>query len=279
MTVLHQSMDTQRNKTTPSFKLTDEEKHLIKELRSLLEFGYQSGNKILINKRERYFIKATLFQLIGVVHHFSKGILLVAENGLPEVGMSLLRTLLEANISAQYILLDKTESRAKAYYLDDERQRNDQIKHFLEIYKKYPEYESYFSSKKDLKNLKKQLDADIEDFENKHGKLTWPSLFDRARAIDKRRGKPENEFMYRTAYWFFSQFSHLSSRGLNNFLKTDQSGISFMIDPHNEGLDKLLISTYGIYLGFLGSMSAEFGTPTQDELKPYNNKFEQLRNK
>lgn len=258
------------------FLPSEEENQLATDLEQLLDFGYEQAKKVSIPDTGKDMRLTTLFQMMGVVHHFTKGILLVAKQGLPEVGIVLLRSVLEANITTQYILLEKSDLRAISFYLDDEKDRKRWVKNFLEFYNKYPDYGSRFSPRSKLEELFNNLDANIQQIESRYGELNFPDLFARAIAIDKQRGKPDNEFMYRTIYRFFSHFSYLSSRGLNNFLKVDTTGIKFQIDPHSEGNDRLLISAYGLYLGFIETFIQEFGLNLVSESKPFQEKFQEM---
>lgn len=58
------------------FFLPEKDSQLVRELEQLLNFGYKQGNKILIPDAGKDIRLATLFQMVGVVHHLTRGGLL-----------------------------------------------------------------------------------------------------------------------------------------------------------------------------------------------------------
>ncbi len=263
------------------FVPSSKEKDLIIKLELLTKFGYSQLVDHLKVPQTQDSIKdlyhATLFQYIGIAHHLTVGITKIAKSGLPEVGLILLRTLIELSINVMYIQFDKTGRRSRAFYLDAEKSKRKIIKEWLEFVKRHPEYQSKLKDTKtglESKLIKK--DKDIKKLENLYGKLRFPSIKERAIAIDKSRGLPDNEFMYIAVYKYFCDFTHMSASGFNVLLEKSESATRFLLDPHHKGLDMLIISTYGLYLGFISFLNEYFDISAKKELDKFDAMFKEF---
>ena len=79
---------------------------LLRNLRSLINFGASEIKKIKLDINRDSIKKLTLFSLIGVFHNYSEAALLLPKSKKTYAGEILLRSLLENFVTMHYILLD-----------------------------------------------------------------------------------------------------------------------------------------------------------------------------
>lgn len=252
------------------------ESEIIDKLEQLLDFGAKSFSTIRI-EHDSDLKSALLFELMGAVHNYSEAILLLMRGGKVQAGIVLQRSLVEALINTEYILTEKTEDHAARFILDDEYDRKRFMDDLDKFKQKYPDHnkltELYKSPKEAQKFISERV-ASIDEIERKYGKsLGLPKLRNKAIEVDQLKKNSNLEFTYLTIYWFFSGLAHLTARGLNNFIEQQDNKNRFIIGTTTEGIERLAISTFTIYLGFLGTMSNHFGTPPDSDLKSFNDYF------
>lgn len=262
------------------FTLPENERKQAKELDKLLKFGLKQINKVkqisFTDDPLKDLMSATTLQMVCSAHYLISGILAVSKKGLPEIGIILLRTLLESSITTMYIAMDTSGRRVRAFYLTAEKKRLKTSEDWLSFINLYPQYEKSLSSKANLQTRINQLKQDIKLIETRYGKLNFPDLKARALTVDKKVGKPDNEFMYVTVYKYFSDFTHLSALGLNALLKQTQDAIVVLIEPHSRGSDMLLVSSYGFYFAFLERLNEEFSLSLEGRLKHFSAKLKEI---
>lgn len=267
-------------KQRKQFKLSPLENNLVNELENLINLGHKQIEKYAkvphTKDAKKDLHRATLLQNVGIAHHLTIGIVAVAKKGSPEVGIILLRTLLEVSINVIYFSADKSGKRARSFYLSAEKKRRGVIISWLKFIDKYPEYEKKLKSKKELENFLKQLNSDIASIEKSFGKLHFPNLRARAEKTDKLKKKPDNEFMYITVYKHFCDFAHMSATGLHILLEKSEDAVTFLVQPHNKGLEMLLFSACGLYIGFLEAFNEQYSLPSNKKLKKSAQRIQDL---
>lgn len=233
---------------------------LIEKLERTINLGYSQIRNIEVIKPEINLKKAVLLQLVGKAHNLTEGILAVAKKGLPEVGDILLRSLLDTVITTQYIIIGKGDTHTMEFLLRSERDVVDMISKTLKFYSNHPEFQGTLGTKEELQNRKNDLENLIAKEEKKCGTSKMPNLRDMAIVADKEYKIADNEFAYITAYWYLSNQAHTNAKGLDVFMKTDGGDTFFQIDPHPDGLERLLKSTLQMYNAFIITLDQEINS-------------------
>lgn len=262
--------------------LTEKQQKVLKELEELLEFGFTKISGIEVHLLKMRLKKGLVYFMTGAVHSYSDAILRLIREGKTAAANVILRSLIESYINLNYILLGRSELNALRFIIEDSvnrRKLGKDIKSFLE---KNPSFETsmgrVMDDPKAWDRFIKERQDEI-DFVKRKRKLkrlrNLPDLKQRAIEVDKVVGKPTLEWWYLTIYWLFSHYSHLKARGLNAFLvkRRDASGYLFNLNGNLEDIEKIVVTTYAIYISFLMEMSKRFGVPTAVELKPYKQIF------
>lgn len=244
---------------------------LINDLESLLKFGILKVGtlKLPVEKGPRL---CALFQLTAVIHNYAEAILTLLKEGKVEASSVLLRCIMEGLITTDYILFEKTGSRAVEFYIYYETEG---IK-FIERWQKFieenpalaPRIQELSTSElcdKAIKEKKKNIDLIRNQFPYIKKCSFAEDIRARAREIDKNEGKPSSESIYLILYWYLSKLTHLTPMGLANFMKLREDDFGFKM---------VLEFTYGFYLMALDRLSQNFGVPSQQEVEQFKSIFE-----
>ncbi|MBU4348182.1 hypothetical protein KJ671_01585 [Patescibacteria group bacterium] len=255
--------------------------NILKNLQDLIDFGYQSINKALISGDSRNYRQMILFEMMGAIHKYSVAILHLCRQGQGEAGQVLLRSIVEANINWQYISAVKSDERVIGFIFSDNKDRIKLGNKFLDFKSRYPTHKSRFwelnKKREGFKSLVDKLTAENNQLKRICNKIEWnDNLKERSLAVDKIYKNGALEFLYLTVYWLFSHLTHLSARGLDNFLVRQSDKILFKINPSSDGINELAISTYANYLGFLTEFGKFFKTPMKQELLKFERIFKKL---
>lgn len=247
-----------------NLELPEVTKPLIVQLRSLWKFSedemrgkdYQTKNDLRL---------IVLLQVTGAASRIVSSVLGQIDAGAFYCLEILLRPLVEGIINYKYIKEDKTQMRARAFIVDDLGSR---IKNVRKI--TTSTYVSSISSQdiEDYKRLMTQLEAEKQEMIQKYGadKLNFFSL--------QRRAELSGTFeMYVMLYWYLCHDTHMTSRGLDKYIKLDNGQLSISWDMDLGLFTKHIQSFYILFLAMLGECTEEFGIPKKEELEKFSTKI------
>ena len=112
------------------------------------------------------------------------------------------------------------------------------------------------------RNLLAQLEQELTQTETQYGRDTirWPSLQERARLSNA-------EELYATAFWLLSLDAHMTSRGLDRFMR-DGGNNNFVVEL-GQDLSRSYMhfrTAHICYLALLNESNRLFGVPPREEL-------------
>jgi hypothetical protein len=247
-----------------NLELLEVTKPLVEQLRSLWKFSedemrgkdYQTKNDLRL---------IVLLQITGAASRIVSSVIGQIDGGAFYNLEMLLRPLVEGIINYKYIKEDKTQMRARAFIVDDLGSR---IKNVRKI--TTSPYVSTISPQdiEGYKRLMIQLEAEKQEMIQQYGedKLNFFSL--------QRRAELSGTFdMYVMLYWYLCQDTHMTSRGLDKYMKLDNGRLSISWDMDLGLFTKHIQSFYTLFLALLGECAEEFGIPKKEELGKFPTKI------
>ena len=200
---------------------------------------------------------------VGFAHGQASAVLDLASARNEPAGNVVLRALIESWITCRYILNDDSEVRAAAYVLQPMRDSLKFLRRLRTISDSHPENAPLVLKGAGVTSIE-GLDAKISETEaaltkNEHVRAL-PSLEQRAQAV-------EAEWMYASVYAFlFSDEVHAGARAT---LKFTVSHPSLSDEARATHAEKMLVTTFTLFLDFLEQASEHLGQPTESELAPF----------
>lgn len=210
-------------------------------------------------------LKQTLLYLnFAAVNNYSEGIYKLCSDLRPFPAIVILRSIVEAYINTGYILTHNSDKRAVLFSMEDSYYRKGLVNEVITFLDKYPKFEKDDFTRKNLKPALEKIDNQIEIYKKRY-KLNYANkkdfekdyhknLLERAKAADRRIRRPDFEHTYIFVYRYFSEFGHLSARGLDHFVIKDQGGNHEVIASQYHEMDHVVSMTYTIYLYFLSEL-------------------------
>lgn len=254
--------------STTKNNLSEKEVEIIQHLVSAInEVKFELSSKSFdfkkLNPKQIYLI--TIF---GAVNCYTEGILELCKMGRPDPSIPILRSLTEAWINSLYILTNSKNKSLYLYSIEDTYNRKASIQLYREFYKKYPKQKVIFNEQ-GLSKLEKKLENELKVYETNLGMkflnkkefdIAYGKLIDRARIVDNRlkKRKPDNsgsiEHNYLIVYKHLSEFTHLSMRGISNFLKEEDQNKALIMDRNYSDIEQILTTLYLYYLYFANKL-------------------------
>ncbi len=248
----------------PDLPLTRDQRRLLRQLDELWNWGDKalSGRPLPTTD----FRLTILFQLTGATHRLVRGLIAQIRGGSVDGLEGTIRRMIEALITVKYILGEDSQDRAIAFIADDVRSRRSMCERILALMKKNKApVMSLDTTEQDWRDHLHRLSAELKRLETVHaGKdLKWPSLEERARLSDTGE-------LYATVYWLFSHTEHLTSRGLNKFMKERDGDIFFNLENDATTIDPFIRMACIYYVSFLNECSERTGYPEKKDLARFD---------
>jgi hypothetical protein len=246
-------------------KLSEKQERWIRQLEELWNFF--DARLINYSLKTNDLRLGLLLHMTVAVHRLIRGFLAQLKGGSNDFLESRLRTLIEADININYILVDETGNRARAYIRDATRSRLTALKRILRLLeqKKAPSM-AEVNMIESYKELKLSLEQTLSERQRLLGKenVTWPNLEQRAKG-------EKSEEMYATVFWLFSEDTHMTAEGLNRYLRNIEGGIAMTTELDLSTLDQEIQTAFVSYIAFINTCSQKFGFPAEEELREFNN--------
>lgn len=211
--------------------------------------------------------------VFGVVNSYSEAVFNLCKDFRPGPSIVLLRPILEGWINATYFLSHNHENRLRALVMYDSFSKLGLLEEMRIFSKNYPWItEKTVLCEKNLEAMRKKVEKDIEELKqnglnfqskNEIKSLSYfdESILDRARKADRKHKNPNPqkplhpfEYQYQVVYRYFSDYSHISLVGTNNFLKKRDDGWDFMASQSNDDVEMVLVTLDVFYLSFLNKL-------------------------
>lgn len=211
-------------------------------------------------------IKQELLYLnFAAVNNYAEAIFKLCLDMRPHPAIVILRSIVESFINTAYILTHNSDKRAVLFVMEDSYYRNGLANEIINFLNKHPQFENGRFNRKTLNEGITKTSEEI-DFYKKRFKLNFKNkrdfesnyhskLIERAKAVDRRIKNPNFEHTYILVYRYFSEYGHLSMRGLDHFIKKDivNGNHEIMAGQDNE-VDHIISMTYTMYLFFLSQL-------------------------
>lgn len=217
----------------------------------------------------------TILQLGIVINHYVENIKNVLESYNILAGNVLLRSLIEGFISIEYIIQDDKQLRSIAYFFQDYKTREKNIKTCkegiikvtdkskissdLSTPKKCDEYLLKLEEEKRLliNNLKENFNIEVND-----GDLNFLNIFDRAESTNLRN-------LYKILYPHLSGISHMDASGLKYLISFESGKYSFIKRDNEIEINHILVTTSRIYLVLIEDLFKEFNLYIEEDFKKF----------
>jgi|GEM_PF-6181746 len=247
-----------------ALKLNEEDRDRLTKYRDMVDYGSSlladttmSGGRL--SPKQRYLVL-----VFTAVNNYAEGIFTLCNAFRPESAMVLLRSLVEAYINTAYLLSHNSNNRLLLVYTEDCFYAKGLIGEIITFYNKYPTLrpngEGYKQENlqqligqhnKILDDYSKKLKEDLSShkkFKQKHGEIV--DLLERAKIADKRFKKGSFEYNYLMVYRYFSEYAHLSLKGMSHFFKQTDNGLVGTSSQSSE-INNIVMTAYFMYLFFL----------------------------
>ncbi len=247
-------------------ELSEKEKVLLVGLAELVDFTKDRLLDHEIRKNKLNVKQTILLAMFAPINCYTEAVHDLAKASRPDGAKVILRSIVEGWINSMYILGHPNDKAAYLFTIEDSYYRRGIAIDTESFYSRFPGQRSTLIPRSKLRELLVLVDGELETFRKKFGicyknkkefKKRWGSLKDRARWVDERLKKKQGnnaggfEHTYLMVYRYFSEFAHLSMRGLEHFRKKDDQGEEWMIlDKNPDSIDMVLATTYTIYLHF-----------------------------
>ncbi|HSW88909.1 MAG TPA: DUF5677 domain-containing protein [Candidatus Saccharimonadales bacterium] len=243
--------------------LSEKNKNKLILLAEMIDTGANEFTKEI--KLTNLTLKNTLLYLnFAAVNNYSEGIYTLCADLRPFPAIVILRSVVEAFINTGYILTHNSDKRAVLFSMEDCYYKKGLVNEVLVFLGKYPNFEKDDFTRDNFTLVLEKIDKQIEIYKKKY-KLGYTNrkdfekdyqkkLLERARDADRRIRRPDFEHIYLFAYRYFSEFGHLSARGLDHFVTKDHTGQHEVIVSQHDDIEHILAMTYTIYLYFLNEL-------------------------
>jgi len=205
-------------------------------------------------------------QQAGGIHRLARAVLAQIRGGSTDFLESRMRAMVEASINVRYILAADSQARARAFAIDDVKSRRTMVNRTAPLMRRgKAESMASISTQETWDEIQSDLDKELADLEAKYGKVTvgWPS-------IEQRAQKGDSEELYATAFWWFSQDEHLTTRGLDKYMKTEDGKLYFDFGHDLTLLYSFISMAIVYYVSLLNEVSKLTGHPNPSELERFD---------
>lgn len=265
---------------TKAISLSELDKKRLENLAEMINIGSEEFTKKL-NLDSLSLKQELLYLNFAAVNNYVEAIFKLCLDMRPHSAIVILRSIVEAFINTAYILTHNSDKRAVLFSMEDSYNRNGLANEIIIFLNKHPQFEKDSFNRETFKEGLIKTTEEIE-FYKKRFKLNYKNkkdfekqyhvkLLERAKAVDRRIRKPDFEHTYILVYRYFSEFGHLSMRGLDHFIKKDviQGNHEIMASQDNE-VDHIISTTYTMYLFFLNELKKRKMLNKEFPIKRFN---------
>ena len=235
---------------------------LVESLRQLLDLSQTSRNGLHLPSGLRYQILAGI---TAAGHAHVSGIIELAGTGNTWSAEVVLRTLLEGWIISQYVIADDTDTRAASYLVKSLNERLKFLKRIRDLAKENPQdaprilKSAGLSSLQECNNRINERSQEISPIRHQHRLERFPSLKSCARSLGVR-----TEWTYASVYSLvLSAQVHVDYGVAFRFLQPPAPDAGVRTQ---EGVRRIMITAYMLYLDLLRMTSTHLGQPPAQSL-------------
>lgn len=270
-----------------TISLTDKDRHQLKLLAGMIDAG---ANEFLkdINIDTLSLKQFLLYLNFAAVNSYSEAIYKLCLDMRPFAAIVILRSIVEAFINSGYILIHNSDKRVILFSMEDSYYRKGLSNEMITFLGKHSQFEKGRFNRIWLRKGINKIDKELDVYRKKHGfqfkskkdfrKKYHTNLLDRARTTDRRLKNPNFEHMYILVYRYFSEYAHLTARGLNHFVKKYPNHYEIIVGQYNE-VGHIIGTVFTIYLYFLSELKKRKMLRKSFPLKKFNKIWNEEFNK
>ena len=239
--------------------LTEKEKIHLDYLSKTLDFGADELNRQVQSDDLNYLQNFLLYSFVPV-HNFSESIFLLCKDSRPHTAQVLLRSIYEAYMTIEYIKNADTDKRLALFAKDSFRTRKGHICELESLVKRYPHLENSTPvlEKTNIASLRKFVEDHLSGFKSANGLdgEDLPKFIEMIKQMDKESvgdKKGRHELSYNIMYRQLSQYTHLSSWGLELFASQGPDTITYSLGQEKE-VDYIVGQTFLYYFDLLDGL-------------------------
>lgn len=229
-------------------------------LAKILDFGASCLAHQKNYLRRMTIRKSTLLGMVVAAHNYTESIYSLCKEGQSQACFVLLRSLIENRINAKFLFASSNSEHAYALLKDALINKEKQLNHAIEYFKKNsPEIPNTFSIE-DLQESLKQIMTQI-------GKIKQESVIgivNRAIEVDKYNKdkglkSASLEWEYILIYRNLCTLSHLDLLGLPDFFNLDSKGIiEAFLSGNSDEIEVILQMAHDLYVDILKMFRLKF---------------------
>lgn len=260
-------------------------------LKKLIDYGAGKLTNTSINRSKLSAKQDILLLTFAPVNSYAESIVVLCESFRPDAAKVILRTLVEVYINIAYLLSHNSNNRIWKFIVEESFYSFGLMDQAINFYNKYPklrpkkpEYKTSALIKlRDIPEKKLQSYAQklkLKLSSKKNFKKDNPEVFDllkRALALDRKNKKGTFEYWYLMVYRYFSEYTHLSLKGITHFFRPKSYGFDVDIGQSKKDIGIIIVTTYHVYLFFLEKLKQY--ELLSLKLKPFAKSYEEMNKK
>lgn len=247
------------------FKLSDDDQQSLEKLALLINSVKNDFTDREIHLDKLNPKQTLLVAMFSAVNSYVEAIFELCKQGRTEAAIVIMRSLIEAYVNSNYILSYPSNKNLYLFAMEDSYYRRSLVDILNDFFARYPQRDRQELTVEQLKKMRAIPEKELRDYEenlNMHFEKkkdfdrAFGTLLDRAKEVDQRQKKRQKksagaiENVYILVYKYFSEYAHLSMRGIQHFWIKDSDGNTLIIDRNPDNIDLVLRTVFIMYLYF-----------------------------
>lgn len=247
------------------FKLSDDDQQSLEKLALLINSVKNDFTDREIHLDKLNPKQTLLVAMFSAVNSYVEAIFELCKQGRTEAAIVIMRSLIEAYVNSNYILSYPSNKNLYLFAMEDSYYRRSLVDILNDFFARYPQRDRQELTVEQLKKMRAIPEKELRDYEenlNMHFEKkkdfdrAFGTLLDRAKEVDQRQKKRQKksagaiENVYILVYKYFSEYAHLSMRGIQHFWIKDSDGNTLIIDRNPDNIDLVLPTVFIMYLYF-----------------------------
>jgi len=246
----------------------------LNQLCNLLNFGADCLQKANIDYKKIKVRKRLFLQMVVAAHNYTESIFSLCKENRTHVCFVLLRSLVENRINAKSLFACEGMDGVYLFQIDGYEEQKKMLERLLVLNKTIPTHQLQFKiSDEDIRKSMKTIEKNIKHVERKTKNKTGPKdLFNLCLAIDKfniNKNKPSASLLseYESIFRHLCSHSHLTIKGLDEFISTKQGILEFFLSGNPEDRGVIVAHSLYLYQDILKMFLIQFKIPLLKSLK------------
>lgn len=248
----------------------------LNRLCNLLNFGADCLQNANIDYKKIKIRKRLFLQMVVAAHNYTESIFSLCKENRTHSCFVLLRSLVENRINAKSLFASEGMDGVYLFQIDGYEEQKKMLERLLILNKTVPSHQLQFKiSDKDLMRSIKNIDNNIKHVERKTKNKKGPKdLFNLCLATDKfnaNRNKSSASLLseYESIFRHLCSHSHLTIKGLDEFISIKQGVLEFFLSGNPEDLDVIVLHSIYLYQDIIKMFLIQFKIPFLRKLKNF----------